>query len=165
LLVAAVAAGRASHFPRRLQETLQDAIALGKVREQLSPARYVEGVAEVRQTVRALAAGDYTDEENLKLAKHVHKHQDSLLAFLDDATIPPTNNNAEHEIRGAVVLRKIGGCHRQEAHALAHSVLASHAQTAHRRGQQLDHLVAKWMAPHATGDPKRPSRTRSRLKR
>jgi transposase len=89
----------------------------------------------------------------------------SLLAFLDDATIPPTNNTAEHEIRGAVVLRKIGGCHRQEAHALAHSVLASHAQTAHRRGQRLDHLVANWMTPHATSDPKRPARTPSRLKR
>jgi transposase len=163
--LAAVTAGRASHFPRRLQETLQDAIALGKVREQLSPARYLEGVAEVRQTVRALAAGDYSDEENLKLAKHVHKHQDALLAFLEDATIPPTNNTAEHEIRGAVVLRKIGGCHRQEAHALAHSVLASHAQTAHRRGQRLDHLVANWMTPHATSDPKRPARTPSRLKR
>ena len=163
--LAAVAAGRASHFPRRLQETLQDAIELGKARERLPQALYVEGVAEIRQTVRALTAGDYSDEENLKLAKHVHKHQDSLLAFLDDATIPPTNNTAEREIRGAVVLRKIGGCHRAEGHAFAHSVLASHAQTAHRRGQRLEHLVATWMAPHATADPKHASRTRSLLKR
>lgn len=160
-----MASGRASHFPRRLQQTLQDAIELGRARERIPEALYVEGVAEVRQTVGALAAGNYSDAENLKLAKHVHKHKDALLAHLDDATIPPTNNTAEHEIRGAVVLRKIGGCHRQEVHAFTHSVLASHAQTAHRRGERLDHLVAKWMAPHATGDPKRRKRSRSQLKR
>ncbi len=102
-----MASGRASHFPRRLQETLQDAIELGKARERIPKALYVEGVAEVRQAVGALTAGNYTDAENLKLAKHVHKHQDALLAHLDDATIPPTNNTAEHEIRGAVVLRKM----------------------------------------------------------
>lgn len=152
--LALVAPGRASQFPRRLQRTLQDAIELGKARAQLPAPLYVEAVAEVRQTVRALAAGSFSDAENLKLAKHVHKHQDALLAFLDDASIPPTNNTAEGEIRGAVVLRKIGGCHRAEAHAFAHSVLASHAQTAHRRGQRLDHLVAGWMAPLATADPK-----------
>ncbi len=151
--LAAVAPGRAAHFPRMLQHTLQDAIKLGKARQTLPAALYHEATTEVRQTVRALVAGNYSDEENLKLAKHVHKHQDALLAYLDDETIPPTNNTAEREIRGAVVLRKIGGCHRAESHAFAHSVLASHAQTAHRRGIQLDRLVARWMAPHTTGDP------------
>jgi Transposase IS66 family len=100
-----------------------------------------------------------------KLAKHVHKRQDALLAFLDDATIPPTNNTAEHEIRGAVVLRKIGGCHRAESHALAHSVLASHAQTAHRRGERLDHHVARWMVIHTTSDPPNATRSASTPKR
>ena len=151
--LAAVAQGRASKFPRQLQRTLQDAIVLGKVREVLPESLYEESVAEVRQMVRALVAGDFSDEENLKLAKHVHKHQDALLAFLDDATIPPTNNRAEGEIRGAVVLRKIGGCHRSEEHARAHSVLASHAQTAWRRGQRLDTHVTRWMSLHATADP------------
>jgi transposase len=151
--LAADAQGRASRFPRQLQRTLQDAIALGKAREAVPESLYQASVAEVRQTVRALVAGDFSDEENLKLAKHVHKHQDALLAFLDDATIPPTNNRAEGEIRGAVVLRKIGGCHRSETHARAHSVLASHAQTAWRRGQSLDTHVARWMSFHATADP------------
>lgn len=160
--LAAAAPGRASQFPRQLQQTLQDAIELGKARARLPARVYDAAVDEVRQTTRALVAGDFSDEENLKLAKHVHKHRDALLAFLDDATIPPTNNTAEHEIRGAVVLRKIGGCHRSEGNAFAHSVLASHAQTAHRRGQRLDHLVAGWMAPHATADPNRRGRALGR---
>lgn len=155
--LAAVAQGRASAFPRALQSTLQEAIQLGKVRDALPDSLYLEAVAEVRQQVRALVAGDFSDAENLKLAKHVHKHQAALLAFLDDAAIPPTNNRAEGEIRGAVVLRKIGGCHRSEAHALAHAVLASHAQTAWRRGHRLEALVTRWMSLHATADPPTPN--------
>ncbi|MCA3013062.1 MAG: IS66 family transposase [Myxococcaceae bacterium] len=147
------AEGRAVAFPRALQKTLQHAIELGRRRDELRRPLYREAVAEVRQSVRALVAGDFTDGENLKLAKHVHKHQNALLAFLDDAAIPPTNNRAEQELRGAVVVRKIGGCHRSEAHSLAHAVLASHAQTACRRGERLAAHVERWMSLHATADP------------
>ncbi|MCA2979126.1 MAG: hypothetical protein INH41_15300 [Myxococcaceae bacterium] len=58
----------------QLQRTLQEAIVLGKVREALPESLSEEADAEVRQTVRALVSGDFSDEENLKLAKHVHKH-------------------------------------------------------------------------------------------
>jgi hypothetical protein len=156
-----VAVGGAVKFPRALKQTLQNAIELGKARLQLPADLYQRAVDETRQSVRALVSGDFTDEENLKLAKHVFKHQARLLEFLDDASIPPTNNLAEHEVRGAVVLRKIGGCHRAEANAHAHAILASHAQTAHRRGETLDRHVAKWMALHSTGDPPTP-RARAR---
>lgn len=155
-----VAVGGAVKFPRALKQTLQTAIELGKARAQLPAPLYEKAVAETRQTVRALVSGDFSDAENLKLAKHVFKHQARLLEFLDDATLPPTNNFAEHEVRGAVVLRKIGGCHRAERNAHAHAVLASHAQTVHRRGETLDPHVAKWMALHSTSGPPR-SRRRS----
>jgi len=151
-----VAVGGAVKFPRALKQTLQNAIELGKARLQLPSGLYEKAVAETRQTVRALISGDFTDEENLKLAKHVFKHQTRLLEFLDDASIPPTNNLAEHEVRGAVVLRKIGGCHRAELNAHAHAILASHAQTAQRRGQTLDRHVARWMALHSTSGPPTP---------
>jgi transposase len=160
-----VAVGGAARFPRTLKQTLQNAIELGKARRKLPAGLYQQAVAETRQTVRALVSGDFTDSENLKLAKHVFKHQARLLEFLDDASLPPTNNFAEHEIRGAVVLRKIGGCHRAERNAQAHAVLASHAQTAHRRGETLDPYVAKWMALLSTSGPPRSPRRRPSLKR
>lgn len=151
-----VAVGGAVKFPRDLKATLQSAIELGKARDRLPAKLYRKAVAETRQTVRALVSGNFTDAENLKLAKHVFKHQARLLEFLDDASIPPTNNLAEHEVRGAVVLRKIGGCHRAAPNAHAHAILASHAQTAQRRGETLDHHVTRWMALHSTSGPPRP---------
>jgi hypothetical protein len=160
-----VAIGGAVKFPRALKQTLQNAIELGKARLQLPAGLYEKAVDETRQTVRALVSGDFTDAENLKLAKHVFRHQTRLLEFLDDASLPPTNNLAEHEVRGAVVLRKIGGCHRAARNADAHAVLASHAQTARRRGETLDTHVAKWMALHSTSGPPPPRSRRRSLTR
>ena len=151
-----VAVAGAVKFPRALKATLQDAIEIGKARHRLPSKLYRKAVAETRQTVRALVSGNFTDAENLKLAKHVFKHQARLLEFLDDPLIPPTNNLAEHEVRGAVVLRKIGGCHRAAPNAHAHAILASHAQTAQRRGETLDRNVARWMALHSTSGPPHP---------
>lgn len=143
----------AVRFPRELKGFLKDAIELGQARNLLPAAVYAEGVAEIRDGLRGLVSKDLTHPENLKLAKHVYRHQDALLRFLDDEAVPPTNNLAEQELRGAVVTRKIGGCNRSADHAFAHAVITSLAQTAHRRGETLIPLVARWMQPAAAGPP------------
>ncbi len=143
----------AVRFPREVKALLQDALELGRLRDAVSPKLYAEAVTEVRGTLRALVSKNFSDEENLKLAKHLFRHQDALLRFLDDELVPPTNNLAERELRPAVVTRKIGGCNRSEAHAFAHAVICSIAQTAHRRGETLTPHVIRWMQPPAAGPP------------
>lgn len=141
----------AVRFPRQVKGLLQDAIELGKARHLLPASTYEEAVGEVRTELKALVSQDFSHPENLKLAKHIFKHQDDLLRFLEDPAVPPTNNLAEQELRGAVVIRKIGGCNRSPVNAFSHAVLASLAQTAHRKGETLVPLVMKWMRP--TGPP------------
>lgn len=141
----------AVRFPRELKHLLQDALELGRSRNILTASRYQAAVLEVRDALRGLVSKNFSHEDNLRLAKHVFRHQGALLKFLDDEAIPPTNNISERELRGAVVARKIGGCHRAEPNADAHAILASLAQTAHRRGQTLDQHVARWM--YATAGP------------
>ena len=142
----------AVRFPRDVKVLLKDALELGRQRHAVAPDVYKEAVDEVREALAALAAKDVTHPENLKLAKHLSRHQEPLLRFLDDEAIPPTNNLAERELRGAVVTRKIGGCNRSEPHAHAHAVLSSLAQTAHRRGETLTPHVLRWMQL-STADP------------
>jgi hypothetical protein len=77
------------------------------------------------------------------------KHRDQLLVCLRDPLVEPTNNLAERELRGALEIRKLGGCNRSSAHAGAHAVLASVAQTAHRQGSTLTHFVRGWLRPDA----------------
>jgi hypothetical protein len=145
----------AVRFPREVKTLLKDALELGRRRHEISPEVYAQAVREVREALAALAAKDVTHPENLKLAKHLHRHQGSLLRFLDDEAVPPTNNLAERELRGAVVTRKIGGCNRSEPHAHAHAVISSLAQTAHRAGETLTPHVMRWMQPATAGPPGR----------
>jgi hypothetical protein len=68
---------------------------------------------------------------------------------LYEPSVEPTNNLAERELRNAVIVRKLGGCHRSDAHAQAHAVLASVTQTAHRCGVDFTELVPLWLRPDA----------------
>lgn len=135
----------AVRFPREVKGLLQDAIELGRVRDGVPADIYTDAVTEVRDTLAALVSQNFTHEDNLRLAKHLFRHQGALLRFLDDESVPTTNNLAEQQLRGAVVTRKIGGCNRSAAHAHAHAVLTSLAQTALRRGETLVPLVTRWM--------------------
>jgi transposase len=142
----------AVRFPREVKTLLQDALELGRRRHEVPPALYAEAVAEVRTSLAGLVSKDFSHPDNLRLAKHLFRHQDALLRFLDDEAVPPTNNLAEQQLRGAVVTRKIGGCNRTQGHAHAHAILTSLAQTAHRRGETLTPHVIRWMQS-ATGPP------------
>ena len=143
----------AVRFPREVKALLQDGLELGRLRHQIPEALYAEAVVEIREALSGLASKNLTHPENLKLAKHLFRHQHALLRFLEDEAVPPTNNLAERELRGAVVTRKIGGCNRSEVHAHAHAVLTSVAQTAHRRGETLVPHVTRWMQPATAGPP------------
>lgn len=85
----------AVRFPRRVKGLLKDAIELGKARHLLPASTYQGAVDEVRTELKALVSQDFSHPDNLKLTKHIFKHQDQLLRFLEDPAVPPTNNLAE----------------------------------------------------------------------
>ena len=84
-----------------------------------------------------LLAGTYTDPDNARLAKLLHQHRDSVLAFLDHDAVDATNNLAEREIRPAVVARKVSAGNRTQAGAETHAVLASVLRTLCRQGRPI----------------------------
>lgn len=82
-----------------------------------------------------------------RLAKHLRHHREEWLLFLYDPEIPATNNLAERQIRPAVILRKLGSCHRKFLHALAHDITASLTTTCRQRGHPFLDLAQKlWLA-------------------
>ena len=81
-----------------------------------------------------------------RLAKHLRNHRQEWLLFLYDPEIPATNNLAERQIRPAVILRKLGSCHREVLHALAHDIIASLTTTCRQRGHPFLTLAQKlWL--------------------
>ena len=136
-------------YPLAIMRTLQAAIALRKRRDELAASTYARHCRRIERNLDRLLAGQSSIADYERLRRHMAKHREQLLVSLYDANVEPTNNLAERELRGAVVIRKLGGCNRSEHHANAHAVLASVAQTAHRQGSTMTNFVTRWLRPDA----------------
>jgi transposase len=112
--VAEAKAGRAKWFGSELKALLRRALGLWHERRAGPP---VEGYAErVRRTkfdvTWHLRDRRLTDRDNQRLLDGLGRCHDagSLLRFLDDPSIEPTNNRAERALRPAVIARKVSQC-------------------------------------------------------
>lgn len=64
-------------------------------------------------------------------------HEDQVLAFLDDLTIPFDNNQAERDLRSFKVQQKISGCFRSDPGALAYARIRGYLATMRKQGSAL----------------------------
>lgn len=130
------AQGGAVRFPRRVKKILQDALVVRDRREagtlSLQGARIAKG--RLAAQMDHLLAGRITHPANLRLAKHLKRHQDHLFVFLDRPDVEATNWPAEQAIRPAVVNRKSCAGNRTPNGANAQAVLTSLLRTFHLRG-------------------------------
>ena len=55
-----------------------------------------------------------TDRDNVRFVKRLRKHRPHLLRFLYVEGLEATNNQAERQLRPAVITRKTAGCNRTE---------------------------------------------------
>ena len=71
------------------------------------------------------------------------QHSDRVLAFVDDLTIPFTNNQAERDLRMAKVQQKVAGTFRSDVGATAYCRLRSYLATMRKQDRnRLEALVA-----------------------
>ena len=64
-------------------------------------------------------------------------HEEQVLAFLDDLTIPFDNNQAERDLRGFKVQQKISGCFRSDPGAVAYARIRGYLATMRKQGRAL----------------------------
>ena len=74
------------------------------------------------------------------LWERLKKHEQAVLRFAKESTVPFTNNRAERDLRMSKVKQKVSGCFRTERHAQAYCRISSYLQTMRNRGY--DPLVA-----------------------
>lgn len=105
----------AVRFARRLKDLLGQALALWHERRAGPVPDFAERASRLRRAItehlrdRALA-----DRDNQRLLNELGRHHDagSLVRFLDEPAIEPTNNRAERALRPAVIARKVSQCTR-----------------------------------------------------
>jgi transposase len=124
----------AARFPLQVNRLLGEACAIKALAPTLDPADYRALGEQMHGALRAILEADIQQPLNLKFQKHMVRHQDELLTFLEVPGMDPSNNLAEQEIRPAVVLRKISAGNRTLEGAYVHEHLASLSRTAQRNG-------------------------------
>lgn len=86
---------------------------------------------------------DPQSQQEEKIRQRLFKQQDHLLTFLDDPNGEATNNQAERQLRPAVISRKISCGNKTEQGANTWEILASLAATAHQQGTSFIDQVAQ----------------------
>jgi transposase len=145
--------GGAVRFARNVTALLREALHLKTEKPDLPAETFAERAAALEERLDQLIhqRRRFTDPDNDRFAKRLRKHRQHLLRFLYVNGLDATNNQAERQLRPAVITRKTTGCNRVAAGAETHSILASVLATCHQRAIPiLDFLVE---LQRASGSP------------
>ena len=138
-------------FAQKTQRLFQDALRL-RAREDFTPERYASRIQRLDERLLDLALAEYADREARRLAKRLHKYWEELFTFLEPPEVPATNNQAEREIRPAVIMRKVIQGNRSEKGARTQAVLMTLFRTLQRRGYNpIETLVSALRTYVSTG--------------
>ena len=140
--------GRGRSFGKRLSGLLREAMELREAYHRDEAVDFgMQAERLKRQVSYHLRDRPMSDADSWRLQNELGWHEDrgSLLRFLDDPSIEPTNNRAERALRGAVIARKVSHCSKTDEGAHAFSAFTSVIRTLERNGDDqsvVDRLCA-----------------------
>jgi hypothetical protein len=127
-------------FIQPLLTLFQDAIALGKERDQRSRKDFAQACQAIQDRFDALLLNCRSRHpECLRIWRRLFKHCDELFTFLHDPRVPADNNGCERDIRSLAAARNDGGVHRAEWSATAFARIKSVIVTNLKNGFRFIH--------------------------
>lgn len=120
-------------FHKQIKGLLKEGLDLGNKRSSLSGKDFGEEKERVRHRLNEIIEMNYQDRDCQRLIKRLRRHRDDLFRFLEYLDVPSDNNQAEREIRPAVIIRKNSNGNRSENGAETQAVLMSIFRTLKRR--------------------------------
>jgi transposase len=94
-------------FSQRMKTILLRSFVLQKRWSGLSESTRYQYRCRLYRDLKAALGLNPTQEDGIRLQKRYRALQDNLFLFLDDATIPATNNSSEQALRWSVIFRKV----------------------------------------------------------
>jgi transposase len=150
-------------FDKRLRRLYGDAIRLVAQRASLSSEAYAMRQARLEGRMIDLARAGWKNTQARRLAKRLEKYGDYLLTFVEYLDVPPSNNQAEREVRPAVLMRKASYGNQSDRGAHTRGVLMTVFRTLKRRGLEPLTVIADALRTYTvTGNlPPLPAKTGS----
>lgn len=129
-----------SEFLMEVQLLLRTALAVGTL-----DGDKARQVARLKAWARRLLLPERRDETEQKVRNRLEKQRLHLFTFLEYDGVDPTNNQAERDLRPAVIARKISCGNRTTAGARTFEILASTAATLEKQGRSVVDEIATAM--------------------
>ena len=134
-------------FAPRMKAVFLRAFAIHKRRDTLAASTLYQYRCDLQRRVHRCLALQPTNPHGRRLQKRYAKIQDHLFLFLDDATIPPTNNSSEQAIRMSTVFRKVTNGFRSDWGRDLFAAVRSVVNTGKRRGLSAFQAIQKALSP------------------
>lgn len=125
----------AVRFSEQVASLLRGALKLKERKSTMSTHGYRVACGRLEAAFDNLLARHYRQADILRFAKLLRRQRTYLFTFLYVDAVDPTNNQAERELRPAVIIRKTNGCNRSPKGAATHAILSSVIRTARKHGQ------------------------------
>jgi transposase len=136
-------------FAPRMKRLLLRAFVIHSKRQQLTEAKLEHYRQKLLRSLQLYLTLVPDNAEGKRLKKRYLKIKDSLFLFLEDNTIPPTNNSSEQALRMSKVFRKVTNCFRSDWGRDLFADMRSIINTGKRHNQNALQAIA------AALDPKR----------
>lgn len=136
-------------FATRMKRLFLRAIVLQRRRHKLSPVTVKQYCSRLRASLRQLLKLKPQQRDGQRLLKRYQKVKDHLLLFLEDETVPPTNNSSEQALRWSVVFRKVTNGFRSTWGAELFAQIRSVINTGKRQGlSSFEAISSALISPH-----------------
>lgn len=121
-------------FSGRMKKLLLRAFVLHRRWADLAESTRYQYRCRLYRDLEAVLALLPTQEDGVRLQKRYRELRKNLFLFLDDPTIPPTNNASEQALRWSVIFRKITNGFRSNWGRDLFASVRSIVNTGHRQG-------------------------------
>jgi transposase len=134
-------------FSPRMKAILLRAFAIHHRRDTLAASTLYQYRRDLQRRVDQCLASQPTNPHGRRLQQRYAKIRDHLFLFLDDASIPPTNNSSEQAIRMSTVFRKVTNGFRSEWGRDLFAAVRSVVNTGKRQGLSAYQAIQKALSP------------------
>lgn len=134
-------------FAPRMKAVFLRAFAIHKRRDTLAASTLYQYRCDLQRRVHRGLVLQPTNPHGRRLQPRYAKIQDNLFLFLDDATVPPTNNSSEQAIRLSTVFRKVTNGFRSDWGRDLFAAVRSVVNTGKRHGLSAFQAIQKALSP------------------